>query len=63
MGNGISYFGASSILYVEIGAGNIKTICLKDGHTNYNNNVGISIRYFGISLWWYTKNDAASSMN
>jgi hypothetical protein len=50
MGNGISYFGASSILYVEIGAGNIKTICLKDGHTNYNNNVGISIRYFGISL-------------
>jgi hypothetical protein len=35
MGNGISYFGASSILYAKTSAGNIKSICLKDSHTNY----------------------------
>ncbi len=63
MGNGISYFGASSILYAETSAGNIKSIYLKDSHTSYSNNVGIHIWYFGISLQWYTENDAASSMN
>jgi hypothetical protein len=63
MGNGISYFWDSPILYAKTSAGNIKTICLKNSHTNYDNNVGISIWYFGISLWWYTKNDAATSMN
>jgi hypothetical protein len=43
MGNGISYFGASLILYAKTSAGNIKSICLKDSRTNYSNNVGISI--------------------
>jgi hypothetical protein len=33
IGNGISYFGASSILYAKISAGNIKSICLNDSHT------------------------------
>ncbi len=63
IGNGISYFGASTILYAKTNTRNIKSICLKDSHTNYSNNVGLSIWYFGISLQWYTKNDAASSMN
>ncbi len=63
MGNGISYFGASLILYAITSPGNIKSICLKDSDTDYSNNVGIIMWYFGISLWWYTKNDAASSMN
>jgi hypothetical protein len=43
MGNGISYFRALSILYAKTSAGNINSICLKDSHTNYSNNVGISI--------------------
>ncbi len=46
MGNDISYFGALSILYAKNSAGNIKSICLKDSHTNYSNNVGISMWYF-----------------
>jgi hypothetical protein len=32
-----------SILYAKTSTVNMKTICLKDSHTNYNNNVGISI--------------------
>jgi hypothetical protein len=43
MGNGISYFGALPILYAKTNAQNIKSICLKDSHTNYSNNVGINI--------------------
>jgi hypothetical protein len=45
MGNGISYFGDSSILYAKTstGNGNIKTISLKNIHTIYNNNMGIGI--------------------
>jgi hypothetical protein len=43
MGNGISYFEASSILYAKTSDENIKSICLKDSHTNHSNNVGISI--------------------
>ncbi len=50
MGNGISYFGASSILYAKTSPGNIKSICLKDSHTNDSNNVGIHFWYFGISF-------------
>jgi hypothetical protein len=30
-------------LYAKTSAGNIKSICLKDSHTNYSNNVGISM--------------------
>jgi hypothetical protein len=43
MGNDISYFGASLILYAKSSTGNIKSICLKDSHTNYSNNLGISM--------------------
>jgi hypothetical protein len=43
MGNVISYFVASSVLYAKTIPGNIKSICLKDSHTNHSNNVGISI--------------------